>query len=139
MKTIMEYLSCGNLRIESSMIRLRVSKFSDITDKIIPLLDKHSVEGIKYSDYLDFKRGAELIKSKAHLTPEGLAKIRTIKEGMNKGRDFIELTSDTNPDSYLVSNNRPNLGVGVGANGLAHFQPRPLHPHLPYEQKRSFI
>ena len=108
-----DYLSCGNLRIEKSMVLLRVSKFLDITDKIIPFLDKHPVQGIKYLDYLDFKRVVELIKSKAHITPEGLAEIRNIKEKMNTGRDFIKflpeessiegLTKEPESSSALVS------------------------------------
>lgn len=31
------------------------------------------------------------MKNKAHLTPSGLARIREIKEGMNKGRKKITL------------------------------------------------
>lgn len=108
MKKIIEYLACGNLRIEDSMVRVRVSKFSDITDKIFPFLDKHSVEGVKYFDYLDVQRVAELIKSKAHLTPEGLVQIRLIKEGMNKGRglvsnDLTNIRGGGNPASFLPS------------------------------------
>jgi hypothetical protein len=41
------------------------------------------IEGIKREDYEDWLRVAELIKSKAHLTEEGLDKIREIKSGMN--------------------------------------------------------
>jgi hypothetical protein len=37
-------------------------------------------------DYLDWCKVAELMKNKAHLTEEGLSKIRKIKAGMNKGR-----------------------------------------------------
>jgi hypothetical protein len=37
-------------------------------------------------DYLDWCKVAELMKNKAHLTWEGLSKIRKIKAGMNKGR-----------------------------------------------------
>jgi len=39
-----------------------------------------------FIDYLDFKRVAELMKTKDHLTTLGLKKIKEIKEGMNKGR-----------------------------------------------------
>jgi hypothetical protein len=114
MSKIMEYLACGNLRFEDSMVRLRVSKFSDITDKIFPLLDKHSVEGVKYFDYLDIKRVAELIKSKAHLTPKGLIKIRSIKEGMNKGRglvpnDLTNLEKEDNEEDEKQVDSPPTL------------------------------
>ena len=135
-----DYLSCGNIRIEKSMVLLRVSKFSDIADKIIPFRDKHPVQGIKYLDYLDFKRVVELIISKAHITPEGLAKIRNIKEKMNTGRDFIEflpegsliegLTIEPKPSSALLSNlpgkQRNTLG---GITQKRSFGSNRLKPH----------
>jgi hypothetical protein len=37
--------------------------------------DKYPLLGAKLQDYLDFVKVAELIKSKEHLTIEGLAKI----------------------------------------------------------------
>ena len=37
-------------------------------EKIVPLLDKCSLRGHKLLNYKDFKKAAELIKSKAHLT-----------------------------------------------------------------------
>jgi hypothetical protein len=77
------------------MVCLVVTKFSDIAEKIIPFFDKHPVQGIKSRDYQDFKRVVELMKVKAHLTIEGLAQIRDIKAGMNTGRDYIELHSNS--------------------------------------------
>jgi hypothetical protein len=63
-----------------------VSRFSDITEKIIPFFDKYPLVGVKRLDYLDFVKVAELMKEKAHLTAEGLEQIRVIKAGMNRGR-----------------------------------------------------
>jgi predicted GTPase len=63
-----------------------VKQFSDITEKIIPFFDKYKIVGIKSQDYQDFKKVAELMKNKAHLTSEGFDLICKIKEGMNKGR-----------------------------------------------------
>ena len=60
-----------------------VRKFSDISDKILPFFKDHTVEGVKREDYEDWLRVAELITCKAHLTEEGLDKIRKIKSGMN--------------------------------------------------------
>jgi hypothetical protein len=37
-------------------------------------------------DFEDFKKVAELMEKKEHLTLEGIEKIRKIKEGMNRGR-----------------------------------------------------
>lgn len=42
--------------------------------------------GIKYLDFADFVKVANLLNEKEHLTIEGLTKIKEIKAGMNKGR-----------------------------------------------------
>lgn len=60
-----------------------VTGLSDITDKIIPFFLAHPLQGAKQKEFADFVRVAELMKNKAHLTKEGLEKIRTIKQGMN--------------------------------------------------------
>jgi len=56
-----------------------VSRFSDITEKIIPFFDKYPLVGVKSLDYADFCKVADLIKNKAHLTTEGLSQIKQIK------------------------------------------------------------
>jgi hypothetical protein len=65
----------------------RVTRFSEIYEKIIPYFEKYPIKGDKSQDFADFKRAAELIKAKAHLTASGLKQIRKIKAGMNKGRE----------------------------------------------------
>jgi len=47
--------------------------------------DKYPILGVK-KIFLILKKVVFLMKSKAHLTPEGLEEIRRIKLGMNKGR-----------------------------------------------------
>jgi hypothetical protein len=67
-----------------------VRRFSDIDGKIIPFFDKYQIEGVKALDFflrLDFKRAAEIMKVKGHLTQSGLDEIRLIKAGMNRGRE----------------------------------------------------
>jgi hypothetical protein len=64
-----------------------VSKYNDIINIIIPLFEKYPIQGEKYLDYESFCKVAELMQNKAHLTLEGLDKIRKIKTGMNTGRD----------------------------------------------------
>ena len=61
-----------------------VTKFSDITEKIIPFFDKYPLVGAKRQDYLSFVKVAELMQAKAHLTKEGLEQIKQIKVGMNR-------------------------------------------------------
>ncbi|CAF3452572.1 unnamed protein product [Fusarium graminearum] len=77
LKDITTYLNCGRYykspgRDEGQYL---VTIFSDINDKLIPFLNEYPLLGIKQYDYLDFAQIAELIKSKAHLTDEGLEKI----------------------------------------------------------------
>ena len=88
LNNIVTYLNCGRyykwpLRNEGQYL---VTVFSDIDEKIIPLLNEYPLLGIKKEDYLDFLQIAELIKSKSHLTEEGIAKIKSIKNNMNKRR-----------------------------------------------------
>ena len=63
-----------------------VRNFSDIWDKIIPLFKNHEIRGIKREDFEDWIKVAEIIKSRTHLTEEGIDKIREIKSGMNSNR-----------------------------------------------------
>lgn len=53
---------------------------------LIPFFDKYKIIGVKYEDYLDFKKVAQLMEKKAHLTIEGLEDIRKIKAKMNRSR-----------------------------------------------------
>ena len=62
------------------------SSLSDTIEKIIPLLNKYPLVGAKRQYYLDFVKVSELMKSKDHLTKEGLKKIKLIKSGMNSRR-----------------------------------------------------
>ena len=64
-----------------------VRKFVDIHDKIIPFFDKHKIIGVKYKDFLDWYKIANIMKLKDHLTPIGFKKICRIKENMNSYRD----------------------------------------------------
>jgi hypothetical protein len=59
---------------------------SDLTEKLIPFFDTYPILGIKALDYADFKLAVNLIEKKAHLTKDGLEKIKKIQSGMNRGR-----------------------------------------------------
>ena len=89
MINFISYFKAGKCHNNGKAIDFRVAKFSDIIEKIIPFFDKYPVIGTKYQDYIDFKLVSELMKNKAHLTREGLDKIRLIKSGANKGRKLI--------------------------------------------------
>jgi hypothetical protein len=67
-----------------------ITKFDDLIEKVIPYFDIYKIVGIKFKDYQDFKKVAELMKNGIHLTSEGLDQIQKIKAGMNKGREIKE-------------------------------------------------
>jgi hypothetical protein len=86
MKSLIEYLDCGNVYSDKEAVIFKVAKLSDIADKIIPFFVKYPIKGVKAKDFADFCLVAELMKNKVHLTEEGLSKIRLIKAGMNSKR-----------------------------------------------------
>lgn len=87
MISIKEYFECGNILIKRETVHWTVSNFIDLTNKIIPFFKKHPILGTKAQDFTDWCKVADLIQNeKAHLTSEGLDRIREIKSGMNKGR-----------------------------------------------------
>lgn len=86
MKNFISYFKAGKCHSIGNAIDFRVAKLFDIAEKIIPFFDKYPIIGVKSQDYEDFKRVAELMKNKVHLTPEGLEEIRIVKAGINRGR-----------------------------------------------------
>lgn len=77
---------CGKLYKDRDTYHYRVTKFSDITEKIIPFFNKYPILGVKSKDLQSFCSVADMMKEKKHLTPEGLDSIRKIKANMNTGR-----------------------------------------------------
>lgn len=63
-----------------------LTKFSDITTKIVPFFEKHPILGVKAKDLEDFQKVSVMMQNQDHLTYEGLEQIRQTKAGMNKGR-----------------------------------------------------
>jgi hypothetical protein len=68
------------------MAFLKVYKFKDIYNKIIPLFNKYNIKGVKSFDFKDFCKIAKLVNEKTHLTIKGSNEILKIKLNMNKGR-----------------------------------------------------
>jgi hypothetical protein len=89
MESLVSYLGCGKVfkRSNQACVDYKVTKISDLTEKVIPFFDKYNIVGEKSQDFEDFKQVAELIQNKVHLTFEGLEEIKKIKMRMNKGRD----------------------------------------------------
>ena len=86
MRSLIEYFDCGNILQRGEAFDFRVTKLSDIENKIIPFFKKFQIYGVKALDFADFMKVADLMKNKKHLTKKGLEQIRNIKAGMNTGR-----------------------------------------------------
>jgi LAGLIDADG endonuclease len=61
-----------------------------ISNKLIPFFKKYKIKGIKYSDYEDFCKIAEIIKKENHVKLEGLEEIKLIKSKMNTKRILLK-------------------------------------------------
>lgn len=67
-------------------VSLQVVKHSHIMDIIIPFFEKYPIQGKKSLDFFDFKKVAEMLNNKEHLTSEGFNKILDIRARMNEER-----------------------------------------------------
>jgi hypothetical protein len=78
------FLDCGVVRRSSNRgtAELIITKSSDLNQKVIPLLLKYNLSGVKLLDFERFKEVSLLIGNKMHLTSEGIALIKTIKDAM---------------------------------------------------------
>lgn len=85
LKNIFKFFECGHVYSYKEHSEYVCQSFKDIESKILPFFIKNPVLGVKYLDFKDWCKVAELIKQKAHLTNEGINLIRQIKAGMNKG------------------------------------------------------
>lgn len=85
-KSFIEYLGCGKFYLNKEAVYIRVTKYSDIYDKIIPFFKKYPIMGVKAIDFKDFCIVADMMKDKKHLSKQGLDLIQKIQTGMNTGR-----------------------------------------------------
>jgi len=95
-ESFFSYFGCGKVYIKDelkSVLDFRITKFNDLTNIIIPFFKKYKIIGVKALDFADFCKVAELMKNKAHLTPEGFKEIIRVKEGMNRGNNNYFLIS----------------------------------------------
>lgn len=93
MQKILEYLGSGKIYkyAGKSAVSLSIVDFKNITNIIIPFLNKSPIIGIKLYDYLDWCKIHSLMVNRSHLTVEGINSIRKIKFGMNTGRKFEDI------------------------------------------------
>lgn len=85
-----QIFGCGSINIveKSGIVTFSVRNYSDITLKIIPFFEEYNIQGVAAlaKDFNDFKEVSILMRSKLHLTKEGLDKIILIKSRMNFNR-----------------------------------------------------
>lgn len=91
MKSLITYFGCGQVfkRSKEDKVDFQINKFADLTDKVLPLFQKISIQGVKSEDFADFCKVVDIMKVKGHLTIEGLDQIQKIKAGMNTGRKWL--------------------------------------------------
>ena len=87
LRSLVTYFDCGSVQKSGDSVgEFCVAKFENLILKIIPFIEKHPIIGSKALDFSDFKKVADLIKEKAHLSKKGLEKILAIKSQMNRSR-----------------------------------------------------
>ena len=67
----------------------KVTKFSDITEIIIPFFINNPILGVKSLDFKDWCLVSEIVKkNREHKLEENILKIKEIQKGMNRGISF---------------------------------------------------
>lgn len=89
MRSLVEYLGCGVYYLDSGGDHgdFIVTRFSDVTDKILPFLEKYPIVGVKAKDFEGFCKAAEIMKVKGDTTESGLEEIHLIKDRFAQGMD----------------------------------------------------
>jgi hypothetical protein len=82
------------------MVIYSVAGIKDLTTVIIPHFLNYPLLTQKAADFVLFQRVVELMTNKAHLTKPGLELLKKIKSGMNTGRNYPALDTNTEPGSY---------------------------------------
>ena len=65
-----------------------VTKIDYTSSHIIPFFEKYNIKGSKYTDYLDFKSAALIIKNNKYLKQDGIG-LNKILQLKNKNRDMV--------------------------------------------------
>lgn len=63
-KSFIEYLGCGKFYLNKEAVYIRVTKFSDIYDKILPFFKSYPIIGVKALDFQDFCIVVDMMKDK---------------------------------------------------------------------------
>jgi hypothetical protein len=88
LQSLKSYFNTGVVRAESSRKdetgrQYRVRNTSHLRTTIIPFFEKHPLKTTKRIDFVKFRYILTLMERGVHLTPEGIDKIRKIRDTMN--------------------------------------------------------
>ena len=61
------FFKCGNIYFNRDAVILRVNKFSDINEKILPFFKEHKILEVKSRDFDDWCKVASLMKEKKNI------------------------------------------------------------------------
>lgn len=86
LESFVDFFGCGYVaKYKNRLVcEFIVTKIDHIVNHIIPFFDKYCIRGSKYSNFLDFKSAALIIKNKEHLKQDGIGlnKILLLKKNM---------------------------------------------------------
>ena len=81
-----DFFGCGVVRTNhGDRMAYRVRGLDHLSGTIVPFFEQHSLRSKKAIDFLKFRDVVLLMKQGAHLTPEGIERIRGIASTMNRG------------------------------------------------------
>jgi hypothetical protein len=97
LEKIKDELGCGNIyrldykKYEKWMphVKLKISKFQDVYEKVIPFFKKYPLQGKKKDNFRIFCEVAEIVKEKRHLTNEGIEEIRKLKKSCSNKKQIV--------------------------------------------------
>ena len=74
LESFVDFFGCGYVaKYKNRLVcEFIVTKIDDIVKNVIPFFEKHKIIGSKYSNFLDFKSAALIIKNKDHLKKDGI-------------------------------------------------------------------
>jgi hypothetical protein len=83
---IIKYLNCGRLITSLNANRVRISRFQDIKNIIVPFFNKYPIQGNKRLDFLDFCKVVDLIEKKKILFNFSRVRSNTFNKVRNEYR-----------------------------------------------------
>lgn len=120
-------MGCGGVYTHKNVVLFRVSKFSDINDKIIAFFLRYPIIGVKAKDLDNFCKVALLINSKAHLTAKGLEEILNIKRGIITNGDKYVIVADPFGEKYFTEKSIGKDCLTNQVKGGSFIQKTPFH------------